>query len=84
MVLAEKTPEPWPLITNGPINYPLYNGPAGGWCAGFRSPRAGGAQQGDFFSLARKFPPGRDRTRDLEVLLESLNHYTRGPFASEQ
>jgi hypothetical protein len=49
MVLAEKTPEPWPLITNGPINYPLYNGPAGGWRAGFRSPRAGGAQQGDFF-----------------------------------
>jgi hypothetical protein len=52
MVLTEKTPEPWPLITNGPINCPLCNGPARGWRAGYRPPRAGRAQRGDVFNQA--------------------------------
>jgi hypothetical protein len=50
MVPTEKPPEPWPPITNGPINYPLCNSPTEGWCAGYRSPRAGGAQRGDFLT----------------------------------
>jgi hypothetical protein len=50
MVPAEKTPEPWLPITNGPINCSLCNGPTGGWRAGYRSPRAGGTQREDFLT----------------------------------
>jgi hypothetical protein len=82
MVPTEKTPEPWPPITNRPINCPLRNGLPGGWRAGYRSLRAGGAQRGDFFTKPEIRPRG-GRTRDLEVLLGSLNHYARGPFARQ-
>jgi hypothetical protein len=34
-------------------------------------------------SRKKKFALERDRTRDLEVLLGSLNHYARGPFAGD-
>jgi hypothetical protein len=67
-------------ITNRPINCPLYNGPAGGWRAGYRSPRAAGHSEGIFFNQARNSPP-RGSNQDLNVLLGSLNHYARGPFA---
>jgi hypothetical protein len=36
-----------------------------------------------FFNQAQNFPL-RDRTRDLEVLLEILNYYTRDPFAGSK
>jgi hypothetical protein len=56
MFSTEKTPKPWPPITNGPINCPLSNDPAGGWHAVYRSPRADGAQRGDFFNHAQNLP----------------------------
>jgi hypothetical protein len=63
MVPAEKPPEPWSPITNGPINCPFCNGLAGGWHAGFRSLRADGAQRGVFFNQAWNSPPRRIEAR---------------------
>jgi hypothetical protein len=80
MVPAEKTPESLPPITNGPINCPLCNGPTGGWHAGYRSPRAGGAQRGDFFNQARNSPPRgiepgtwRCYSKALTIKLEAIS-----------
>jgi hypothetical protein len=84
MVSAEKIPGPCPSITNGPINCPLCNGPVGGWCAGYRSPKADRTQRARGFFLTKpEIRPWGDRTRDMEVILGSLNHYAyaRGSFA---
>jgi hypothetical protein len=58
---------------------PLCNGPAGGWRAGRNQERAG-HNEGIFLTMHEIGPEG-DRTRDLEVVLGSLNHYARGTFA---
>jgi hypothetical protein len=42
-----------------------------------------GHNEGIFFNQARNSSPRGDRTRELEVLLGSLNHYARRPFACE-
>jgi hypothetical protein len=47
MVTAEKTPELWPPITNGPINCPLCNSLTGRWCAGY----AGGHNERIFLTI---------------------------------
>jgi hypothetical protein len=78
IVPAEKIPEPFPPSLAGRYR-PLCNGSAGGWRTG-RNPGVGGAQRGDFLP-SPKFALEGDRTRNLELLLGSLNHYTIGPLS---
>jgi hypothetical protein len=77
-----KLSNPDPLLT-GRVICPLCNGPAGGWRAGYRSRERAGHSEGIFLTKPEIRLQG-DRTRDLKVLLGSLNHYARGPFATCQ
>lgn len=62
---------------------PLCNGLAKGWCVG-RNLRASEAQREDFFEPNSKFASEGHRTRNLEVIFRSLNHYARVPFAKQE
>jgi hypothetical protein len=79
MVPIEKIHGPWLPITSGP-SPPTLQRPAGGWHIG-RTPGVGGVQRGDFFLTKSEIRSRGGSNPRLEVLLESLNHYVRGPFA---
>jgi hypothetical protein len=77
---GRENPEPWPPSLTVRINCPLCNGLAGGWRAGYRSPRAGRTQRGDFFNQARNSPPRgiksgtwRCYSEALTITLEALS-----------
>ena len=84
---SRKPSNPGPPIINRPINCPLRNDLAGGWRAGYRSLRDPWERAGhneEIFLTKPEIHPRGGRTRDLEVLLGSLNHYARGPFARQE
>jgi hypothetical protein len=72
MVPAEKIPEPWPPITNGPTStvHSATAQPERGAQDIITRERMGHSE-GIFFNPAWKFAPKENQTQDLEVLLGS-------------
>jgi hypothetical protein len=72
-VPVEKTPEPWPPITNESTStaHSATVSKARGWRTGHRNPRADEAQRGDFLTQTRKFTPFGNRTWDMRCATRS-------------